>query len=313
MIKGKKVAVVIPSYKVKKHLAGVINSLPSFIDFVIPVDDVCPENSVVESLKSVTSTNVFPVYHKKNLGVGGAVVSGYKKSIELEADIVVKIDGDGQMDSNRIEDLIAPLLSDQADYSKGNRFRDLYALRSMPTTRLIGNSALSFLLKLASGYWKTMDPTNGFTAINIGILQKLDLDKVAERYFFESDMLIRLNILNAVVVDVPMPAFYGDEESSLSIGKVLGVFPLYLLKGFMRRLFYKYFLYDFNMASVYILMGIPMLLWGLVFGLTKWYMNHQIGEITPTGTVMLSILPLILGTQLLLQAINIDIQNTPMK
>ena len=308
---GKKIAVVIPCYKVKKQLGGVVQSLPDFVDFIIPVDDQCPENSVKETLKSINSDKLHPVYHELNQGVGGAVISGYTRAIQLEADVIVKMDGDGQMNPTRIESLIEPLVANRADYSKGNRFRDLKALRSMPTTRLIGNSGLSFLVKLASGYWRTMDPTNGFTAIQATMLAKLDLDKIAKRYFFESDMLIRLNILDAVVEDVSMPAFYGDEESSLSIGKVLGVFPFYLLKGFIKRLFYKYYLYDFNMASIYMLIGVPMLLWGMIFGLTKWYVNNQIGEITPTGTVMLSILPLILGTQLILQAINIDIQSTP--
>jgi hypothetical protein len=167
------------------------------------------------------------------------------------------------------------------------------------------------MVKACSGYWNMMDPTNGYTAISKDVLEKINLDSLAKRYFFESDMLIRLNIQNAVVKDIPIPARYGDEESSLSIRNTMLRFPGLLFKGLIKRFVLKYLIYDFNMASIYTLTGLPMLLWGLFFGLYKWIENSINEVATPTGTIMLSVLPLILGTQFIIAAINIDINSTP--
>jgi glycosyltransferase involved in cell wall biosynthesis len=305
-------AVVIPSYKAGKHLATVINGLPALIDHVIVVDDKCPQHSgdiAREMGKDDKRINV--VTHEVNQGVGGAVVTGYKKAMELNCDIVIKMDADDQMDPAYLPDLIKPVAEGKAGYAKGNRFVDFTALRAMPKFRLIGNSALSFMVKACSGYWNMMDPTNGYTAISKDVLEKINLDSLAKRYFFESDMLIRLNIQNAVVKDIPIPARYGDEESSLSIRNTMLRFPGLLFKGLIKRFVLKYLIYDFNMASIYTLTGLPMLLWGLFFGLYKWIENSINEVATPTGTIMLSVLPLILGTQFIIAAINIDINSTP--
>lgn len=308
MIENKKIAVVIPSFKVKKFLKQVVLTLPEFVDFVIVIDDKCPQKSyeVVEGLDKVTI-----IHHSQNQGVGGAVVNGYKKSMELKADIVVKIDGDGQMDSNKIYKLIKPILDRKADYTKGNRFRDFKALKSMPKVRLFGNSVLSFLIKMASGYWSIMDPTNGFTAINRQSLEDLDLNKLSKRYFFESDMLINLNIENKIVKDISIPAKYGDEKSSLNISKILYQFPPKIVKGLSKRVFFKYFIYNFNMASIYMIFGFSMLIFGVVFGSIKWCESMASSIEASTGTVMLAVLPIILGVEFLLQAINIDINSEP--
>jgi len=308
MIKNKKIAVVIPAYKVVGLLKNVVLSLPDFIDSIIVIDDKCPSESykTVEDLK-----NVIIIRHDSNQGVGGAVISGYKKALELDADIVVKIDGDGQMDSNKIHKLIKPILESNADYTKGNRFRDFHALNSMPKIRLFGNSILSFLIKFASGYWSIMDPTNGFIAISKESLEELDLENLSKRYFFESDMLIYLNINNKIVEDVSIPAQYGEETSSLSIKQVLYQFPPKIVKGFLKRIFLKYYIYDFNMGSIYMLFGVPLVIFGVIFGGIKWIEAINKGIDTSTGTVMLSVLSIILGVQFLLQAINIDIMNEP--
>jgi len=307
-----KVSIVIPAYKASKYIVDVIDTIPEFIDKIIVVDDKCPENTgkIVENLKN---KRLIVLYHSENQGVGGAVITGYKKALDLNMDIVVKIDADGQMDINYLENLIKPILDGEADYAKGNRFYDFKALRQMPKVRLFGNSGLSFLVKIASGYWNMMDPTNGYTAINRYAIENLDLDKIAKRYFFESDMLINLNIENAVVVNVPIPAKYGNEESSLSITRTLFSFPPKLFKGLSKRLFLKYFIYDFNMLSIYLILGLPMVLFGILFGLYHWILAVVNNINTPVGTIMLSVLPIILGTQFLLQAIQIDMNNIPRK
>lgn len=306
------ISVVIPSYKVSKYILDVIKDIPEFVNHIIIVDDKCPQNSG-QIAKTSTDNRVIICYHEKNLGVGGAVITGYKKALELNSDIVIKIDGDGQMDVNYMQKLIQPILDGKADYTKGNRFTDFKALRAMPKVRLFGNSGLSFLVKAASGYWNLMDPTNGYTAINKHALEELDLDNIAKRYFFESDMLINLNIENAVVVDVEIPAKYGDEESSLSITKTLVGFPPKLFKGLCKRIFLKYFIYDFNMLSLYLVVGLPMLFFGIVFGSIKWIEAIVNNIETSTGTIMLAVLPIILGTQFILQAIQIDMNNIPRK
>ncbi len=306
------IAVVLPTYKANKHLKNVIEGLPSFINHIIVVDDKCPQNSgQIARDMSANDGRIIVVAHEINQGVGGAMVTGYKKALELNCDIVIKMDSDDQMDPTYLPQLIEPVVKGQAGYAKGNRFIDFTALRAMPKFRLIGNSALSFMVKACSGYWNMMDPTNGYTAISKSVLEKINLDKLAKRYFFETDMLIRLNIQNTVVKDVPIPARYGDEESSLSIRNTMLRFPILLIKGLIKRFILKYLIYDFNMASVYTLVGMPMLLWGVFYGLYIWVDNTINQVATPTGTIMLVVLPLILGTQFIIAAINIDINSTP--
>jgi dolichol-phosphate mannosyltransferase len=308
----RKIAVVIPAYEVVDHIQQVISSIPADIDFIIVVDDKCPLGSGKKA-EELNREDIIVLYHQRNEGVGGAVITGYKKALELGCDIVVKIDGDGQMDPMRIREIIRPLIEDKADYAKGNRFRDFKRLKSMPKVRLFGNSILSFLVKVTSGYWNIMDPTNGFTAIRCEVLSELNMDKLSKRFFFESDMLINLNVANAVVADIPMPAQYGEERSSLKISRVLFQFPPRLLKGFIKRIFLKYFVYDFNMASMYTLLGVPIFLFGLCFGVSEWIDSMITGEPRSAGTIMLAALPIIVSFQMLLQAINIDIISTPKK
>ncbi|NLW84540.1 MAG: glycosyltransferase family 2 protein [Phycisphaerae bacterium] len=304
-----KTAVIIPAFRVADTICDVVLSLPGWVETIIVVDDACPAHSgkIAESLHH---SKVLVIYHEQNLGVGGAVQTGYRKALEMGCNIMVKVDGDGQMDPRYIPALIAPLVHGEVDYAKGNRFWDFSALRAMPKMRLLGNNFLSFLEKMFSGYWHIMDPTNGFTALHQRAARRLNLNKISKGYFFESDMLLHLNLSGAVVRDVPIPARYGDEISSLSIRKVLIQFPPRLLYGLMKRIFFNYFIYDFNMASVYLVTGIPLFLWGVLFGLYQWIDSVAAGTPKTAGTIMLAALPLILALEMLLQAVNIDIQRS---
>jgi len=310
MLNDARIAVVIPSYKVLKQLKKVVESVPDYVDFIVIVDDCCPQ----ESYKSVEKDErIHFIHHESNQGVGGAVQSGYAKALELGADYVVKVDGDGQMDMSFMRALLDPLMRDEADYTKGNRFSDFSALKKMPKVRLFGNSVLSFLVKASSGYWNIMDPTNGFTAISKKAIEGLDSHLLSQRYFFESDMLIHLNIEGSVVKDIPIPAKYEGEHSSLSISRVLLEFPFKLFRGGIKRIFYRYFIYDFNMASIYILLGVPLSSFGFLYGGIVWYNSASTDIEATTGTVMLCVLPIILGVQFLLQAVSIDIDGIPKK
>ncbi|MFN0050356.1 MAG: glycosyltransferase family 2 protein [Cytophagales bacterium] len=309
-----KIAIVIPCYKVELHIEKVITSLPSFVDYVIAVNDCSPDftKNVILNV-AISNTKVIYVENTVNQGVGGAMIAGFKKAIDLNCDIVVKLDGDGQMNAAYIEKLIIPLVESKADFTKGNRFRNHKALRQMPFIRRIGNIGLSFLTKAASGYWNVFDPTNGFIAINQEVLRNIDFERLHKRYFFESSLLIELYHTEAAIKDIPMDAQYGTEVSNLSVTKTLFEFPPKLLKAFFRRIVFKYFLYDFNIASLYILFGMPLLILGFWYGFSNfiYYSQHNISA--PTGTVVIPTLMITIGFQLMLSAINFDISNYPKK
>ena len=310
MINNKKIAVVIPCYKVERHIAAVIAAIPSTIDLIIPVDDCSPDETAT-IIQAMKNPKVILVKNCSNLGVGGAVVHGYQVAIKHESDIIVKIDGDNQMDLSLIHNFIEPLTLGIADYAKGNRFYWPDTLQRMPPIRLLGNSGLSFINKLTSGYWDLMDPTNGYTAITSSCARNIGLEKLEKTYFFESDMLFRLGLIRARIIDIPMRSKYGDEVSNLSVLDSLLSFPLKYAKRFMKRIIYSYFLRDFNAGSVFLSVGIPLLILGFTLGCLKWHRALTTNIQTPTGTLFLIALLLIFGIQFILSFIIFDIQNTP--
>ena len=306
-----KTAVVIPCYKVKDHIANVISGIPEHIEKIYCIDDACPENSGQFITDNLKDKRVHVITHDVNQGVGGAVVSGYRQAIADGYDIAVKVDGDGQMDPALIPVFVKPLEEGACDYAKGNRFFYIEDVRAMPFIRLFGNAGLSFLTKLSSGYWHVFDPTNGYTAVNLNVLKQIPLDKIAKRYFFESDMLFRLNLMQAVVQDIPMKAVYQGETSNLAISKIFLPFLWGHFRNFCKRVFYNYFLRDFSVASIELLLSIPLLLFGIIFGASQWRISIEAGVEASAGTVMLSALPIIIGTQFLLSFLNHDISTVP--
>ena len=203
-----RIAVVVPSYKFTDHVLGVIEAIGPEVSRIFCVDDCCPDGSGDFIEKNNTDPRVRVLRHERNKGVGGAVVTGYRAALEESVDVVVKVDGDGQMDPKLIPFFTEPIATQEADYAKGNRFFSATSISSMPRVRLLGNAVLSFMTKLSSGYWSIFDPTKGYTAIHSRTLSSINLDALSERYFFETDMLIRLGESRAVVVDVPMHAVY---------------------------------------------------------------------------------------------------------
>jgi glycosyltransferase involved in cell wall biosynthesis len=308
-----KIAAIIPCYRVRGQVAEVVAGALERVDHVFVVDDCCPEGTgdLVESTFSGAAVTV--LRHDKNKGVGGATITGYKTALAAGYDVLVKIDGDGQMDLDYLPALIQPIISGEADYTKGNRFYRKRFLQRMPVVRLLGNSMLSMLNKASSGYWNLMDPTNGYTALSRVAAREIEWWKVANGYFFESDLLFRLNISRAVVQDVPIPARYGQENSSLS---VYGAIPRFLLghvRNVLRRYFYNYLLRDFSVGTVHSLLGAALFLFGVIFGIYAWSRSIETGQDATVGTVMLATLPIILGFQLLLAALSFDIANIPTK
>lgn len=308
-----KISVAIPCYKVKEQILSVIKRIPTQVEKIYVVDDCCPEQSGLFVQSQCNDPRVTLIFHPSNQGVGGAVVTAYRQALIDNMDIVVKIDGDGQMDPALLPLFIEPIVQGRADYTKGNRFFNLETLIAMPTLRKLGNAVLSFVNKCSSGYWNVMDPTNGYTAIHCQTLALLPLDKLSTRYFFESDMLFRLGTVRAVVQDISMAAIYADERSNLQIKKVIFEFPWLYIKAFFKRVFYNYFLRDFNGAILELVLGLLLILFGSLWGAEHWLSSIISQQVASAGTVMLAVLPIIIGFQLLLSAIQFDMVNIPRK
>lgn len=305
------IAVVIPCYNVRKHILDVIKGIGSEVSRIYVVDDCCPEQSGFFVIENCKDERVTVIHSSDNQGVGGAVMTGYKTAIAEGIDIIVKIDGDDQMDPSLIADFIAPIVSGEADYTKGNRFFNLEKISVMPKARLFGNAALSFMAKISSGYWDLFDPTNGFTAIHCNVALNLPFDKISQRYFFETDILFQLNILRAVVVDIPMDAKYATEVSNLKISKIIGEFLVNHVRNFCKRIFYNYYLRGMSLASFELPVGMVMVFGGAVYGASHWMQSVQTGTVTPAGTVMLSAMPIIVGIQFMLAFLAYDISSVP--
>lgn len=308
-----RIAVAIPCYKVTQHVLQVIQNIGNEVETIYAVDDACPEGSGQWIEKNCKPPRVRVLYHPENRGVGGAVVTAYKAAIADGMDIVVKIDGDGQMNPALIPYFIRPLLRNEADYTKGNRFFRPESVQGMPPVRLFGNAVLSFMTKLSCGYWNIMDPTNGYTAARTCVLAELPLDKLEKRYFFETDMLFRLNTLRAVVKDIPMDSVYADEESNLKIGKVLPEFLRKHASRLWRRYVYNYLVRDFNVGTLYSLFGSLLVVVGSAFGAMHWLDSALSNHPATSGTVMLAALPILVGIQFLIAFLHYDVSNLPVE
>jgi dolichol-phosphate mannosyltransferase len=306
------IAAVIPLYRCHKHVEAVLSAIGPEVSLIYCIDDHCPDNSgkVAETIAS-SDSRVRVMWNSENIGVGGSVMRGYRQALQDQADIIVKVDGDGQMNPRYIANLVQPLIRGEADYVKGNRFFDLQGLCAMPLIRVVGNAGLSFISKVSSGYWNLFDPTNGFTAIHSGVARLLPWEKIDARWFFESDLLFRLYTARAVVTDVPIKACYGEEKSNLNVWKVLVQFPQKLARNFVKRIIYAYILRDFNAATLSLGFGCGLIVFGCLFGGWHWFESGLTNVIATPGTVMIAALPIILGFQCLVAFLQFDVGNVP--
>ena len=311
MISKGTIGVVIPSYRVTRHILDVLSRMGPEVDRIYVVDDKCPDGSGALVREKCADPRVTVIEHAENQGVGGAVMTGYRAAIADGITVIVKVDGDGQMDPALIPQFAAPILQGEADYAKGNRFFDLEQIGAMPPLRLFGNAVLSLMTKLSSGYWDLFDPTNGYTAIHSDAARHLPFGKISRRYFFETDMLFRLNTLQAVVADVPMDASYGDEVSNLKISKIVTEFLAKHARNFCKRIFYNYYLRNMSLASIELPLGVTLFTLGTIYGAVHWAESARAGVETPAGTVMLSALPILMGLQLVLAFLSNDIASVP--
>lgn len=306
------VAVVIPCYRSAGSIGRVVAAIPAGIGSIICVNDAS-DDGLAKVLSDLAQNNsrMTVVTHERNRGVGAATVSGYRLAFEQGARVIAKIDSDGQMNPAFIPDFVEPILAGEADYVKGNRFFDVERVRQMPVVRLIGNAGLTFVSRASSGYWNLSDPTNGFTAIHASVAQLLPLHKLHERFFFESDLLFRLNSVSALVIEQPLEARYGDEVSNLSVGRALLTFPFLHIRNFIKRIFYNYFLRNFDVASLNLIAGLMLSVFGAIFGAQAWIDSLRTGNPATAGTVMLGATPVLLGLQLLLAFFQNDMARVP--
>ena len=310
MYKEQIIFAVVPAHNESRHIGQVIRTMPDFVDQIIVVDDTSEDDTAAVA-EACGDPRVIVLKTEQNQGVGGATLLGYAKAIALNSDIIVKMDGDAQMPPEHLHLLLNAITDEGFDYAKGNRFLVGKSLSVMPKHRLFGSIVLTFMNKLASGYWQVFDPQNGYTVVRTTSLKALDLEAIHKRYFFENDMLCHLNYHAFRVKDVAIPARYGDEESGLNPFKISLTFPFLLLPRFLRRIYHRYILNDFSPIALFLILGVLLFGWGAAFGVAIWIHSIVTGHPTLTGTIMLALLPLILGFQLLLQAIVLDIHQTP--
>lgn len=309
MYKGAKVAAVVPAYKEETMIATVIRTMPDFVDHIVIVDDESPDGTS-DMVREVNDPRVKLIRHTANQGVGGAIITGHRAAMELGSDVNVVMAGDAQMDPAYLPILLDQVTEQGYGFAKANRFFSPESFSGMPQHRVFGNIVLSFLTKLASGYWHLFDPQNGYTAVRTEALKRVPLDRVAKRYSFENDLLIHLNILQISAIDVAIPAVYGEEVSSIKLHRVIPELLNLLTAGFWRRIWYRYVLWSFSPIALLLVLGLLLSFFGLVVAV--WVCFQILGSVIATAaTVMLAAVPLMLGAQMLLSALQLDIQASP--
>ena len=307
-IEGHTLAVVIPAYQAEKTIRAVIEQIPPYVDWIVVTDDASTDGTA-EAVGGMPDPRICLLRHERNTGVGGAMITGFRKATELRANLVAKIDADGQMDPKHLDRFARAAVRYECDYVKANRFGHIEKLPTMPRLRLAGNLLLTFLTKFASGYWNVFDPQNGYVMITHKMLKRLNLKRLDHGYFFENSMLIHLNIMKARIAEIYLPACYGGEASSMRLSRIVTTFPGKLLRGYLYRIYQKYVFRSLSPFALLLLFGIIATTWGTVWGCMAWWRSFATQVPATTGTVILALLPLLLGWSSLLQALVLDVQD----
>jgi glycosyltransferase involved in cell wall biosynthesis len=308
LYQGKTVAVVIPAFNEEKLIGATLQSIPDFVDTIYAIDDGSTDKTYnIIQENSEKKHNIIPLKHLSNGGVGEAVISGYKESLKDQIDITIVMGGDDQMDPKYIPNLIEPIIEGRADYVKGNRLFTKGYTKGMSDLRKFGNSILTILTKMSSGYWNIMDPQNGYTAISLKALETMDLDLIYPRYGYLNDILVKLNIYGFKVLDVSIPAKYGNEKSKIRYGSYLFKVSYLLMKNFFWRLWTKYLFLSLNPIFFFYMAGIVLTPVGIALGIFSLYYKIVLnGDLFIRG--VLSLLIFMIGIQFLLFAMLFDIQ-----
>jgi glycosyltransferase involved in cell wall biosynthesis len=307
MYRGLKVAVVVPAHNEERLIGRTVSTMPDLVDHILVVNDASSDGTA-EAVKAVGDSRAQVITHIENQGVGGAILTGHAEALALDADVSVVMAGDAQMDPNYLPALLDPIASGEAQFTKGNRFYGRGSFAGMPRHRVVGNLALSFLTKAASGYWNLFDPLNGYTAISREALLRLDLSQIERRYEFENDLLIHLNIQRVRAADVAIPARYGEEVSGINLRKQAPRAVRHLAHGFWSRIWWKYVLQSFSAVALMLFGGLALT--GVGLAVSLWTIAHTLGPATASpGTVVLAVAPLLSGFHMLIYAMVLDIQD----
>ena len=309
LYKGHVIAAIVPAHNEAAHIGDVVAGLPDTVDHIVVIDDASTDETSEIAVRSGDPRLVL-IRHDTNTGVGGAIVSGHRKALELGSEINVVFAGDDQMDPTYLPALLDPIVDEGYGFTKANRFYSSTSFKGMPTYRVVGNVLLSFANKAASGYWNLFDPQNGYTAVSAGVLGRIDLDNLSPGYQFENDLLLNLNILDVRARDVPIPARSGSEVSGIKLRKVIPAIGGLLFAGFFRRVLLKYVIGSFSPIALFLFSGLLLWVWSAAFG--AWTIYETIGPgVATTGTVLLAVVPFLMGFHLILTALTLDIQASP--
>jgi len=306
VVEGKRVAVVVPAYQEELLVADTIRGIPAFVDAIVVVDDRSGD-ATVERARATGDPRVDVIEHEENTGVGGAIVTGYRRCRELGIDVTCVMAADNQMDPDELGSLVGPVARGETDYAKANRLVSGEAWKLIPRSRYLGNAVLSLLTKIASGYWHVADSQAGYTAVSLEALRRLDLERLYRRYGFPNDMLVHLNVQNARVRDVPSRPIYGvGERSGIRVRSVAPRIAWLLFKGFWWRLKEKYVIRDFHPLVFFYVLGIVMTVVGFLLGVVVAASRIVWGNEITTATIVLVALLLVSGTQFTLFAMWFD-------
>ena len=308
MYNGLRVAVVVPAHNEERLIGRVITTMPSFVDHIIVVDDASSDDTG-RAAKAVGDPRTEVITLVDNQGNGGAIINGHERSLALEADVSVVMDGDAQMDPDYLGSLLDPLAAGDVQFTKANRFHGMGSFDGMPRHRVFGNIVFSFLTKAASGYWNLFDPQNGYTALHRSALERLPLSRIGRGYEFQNDLLIHLNILRVPARDVPIPAVYGDEISGLRLHTAVPRILRQLYRGFWQRIWWKYVLQSFSAVALMLFGGLSLIAVGAGIGAVV-LVGTLGAPAASAGTVLLSAAPLLSGFHMLLFAMLLDIQES---
>jgi glycosyltransferase involved in cell wall biosynthesis len=304
---GRTVAVVVPAYNEDALIGSTVEGIPAFVDRIIVVDDGSKDGTAARAQNADKRVEV--ISHEKNQGVGAAIVTGYKRAIANGVDVTAVMAADGQMDPDDLETLVRAVALGETDYAKANRLFTGQAWQLIPRTRYLGNAALSFLTKIASGYWHVADSQSGYTAVNLETLNLLDLDRVYRRYGFPNDLLVHLNVFNRRVRDYPSRPIYGvGERSGIRLRHVVPKISWLLLKGFFWRMGQKYVIRDFHPLILFYTLGGLLFGFGIALGIAEVVLRFLGNPIT-SATIVLVALLVISGLQLLLFAMWFDMES----
>ena len=300
--------VVVPGYNEEALVGQTVKRMPDLVDHILVVDDASTDRTGEVAL-SVGDPRVEVITHRVNKGVGGAILTGHQRALELDTDISVVMAADGQMDPDFLPALLDPICHDGYDFAKGNRFFNSTSFEGMPRARVVGNIIVSIMTKGASGYWHIFDPLNGYTAVTSSVLRRLPFAKIRQDYSFESDLLVHLNIVGARAIDVDIPAVYGDEVSGIRLPKASLSTVLGLVRGYWRRIFWKHVLWSFSAVALFLFTGLFFTLLGLV--LSIWIAIESSTQTPTAATVFIAVGPLMLGLHLLIMSVVLDVLGAP--